>query len=98
MNTNVLGLMTAIFLAGPMAAEAQSVVYDYTGVVTSSLLFVGSGSEPFTPVPIGTQVSGTYTLDYAQGEPYPGGKPGSPEWELYDGNRTGSNPKQRLQS
>jgi hypothetical protein len=90
MNTKVLGLVTTILLAGPMTAGAQSVVYDYTGVVTSSLLFVGSGSEPFTPVPIGTQVSGTYTLDYSQGEPQGGGKVGSPEWGLNDGNRTGS--------
>jgi hypothetical protein len=29
-------------------------------------------------------------LDYSQGEPYFGEKPGSPEWELYDPNRTGT--------
>jgi hypothetical protein len=86
MNIKVLGLLTGILLAGPMAAGAQPVVYDYTGVVTSSVLYnSGAASGPFTPVPIGTQVSGTYTLDYSQGQPNGGGKVGSPQWGLYDG-------------
>jgi hypothetical protein len=64
-----------------MAANAQ-VVYDYTGIVTSSEVITEQGSEePFLPVPIGTQVSGTYTLDL------PKGIPGSGNW-LVSGGRS----------
>jgi len=83
MNIKVLGLLTAILLAAPMAAGAQPVVYDYTGVVTS--YFAGT-SQGLAPVPVGTQVSGTFTFDYSQGVPEGGGAPGSPQWNLWDGN------------
>jgi hypothetical protein len=76
MNSKLLGFMAAPLLAASMASNAQ-VVYNYTGVVYSTELLGPGPVEPFSPVPIGTQVSGTYTLDLGNSK-----IPGSGYWLL----------------
>jgi hypothetical protein len=56
-------LATASFVAVPLAANAASVTYDFTGTVTSS-----SGIYAQT---VGTTVSGTYTINLANGSGTP---------------------------
>ncbi len=55
--TKVALLVAAIFVAVPIAANADSVTYDFTGTVTSTTgLFYGS-------IATGTTVFGTYTIN-----------------------------------
>jgi hypothetical protein len=72
MNAKNLGFFAAALLGTSMAANAQ-VVYDFTGVVTNT--------EGLDLPPIGSQVSGTYTFDLANGNPaQSSGVVGSSNW------------------
>ena len=55
MNGKILGFLTAALMAAPLAANAQF-TYDFTGVITSSNQ---------DSIAIGSQISGTFTFDYA---------------------------------
>jgi hypothetical protein len=57
-------LLTAALAAVPMAADAQSETFDFSGVVTSS------SNAP--SVLDGMTITGTYTIDLANGNPYSG--------------------------
>jgi hypothetical protein len=57
-------LLTASLAAAPMAADAQSVTLDFIGTVTSS------SNAP--SVLSGMTITGTYTIDLANGNPYAG--------------------------
>jgi hypothetical protein len=71
MNGKILGFLIAALMAAPMAANAQF-TYDYTGVITSS----NDDQDP-----IGSQVSGTFTFDYANDDPaLSSGTIGSANW------------------
>jgi len=64
MNSKTLAwLGTAALVAAPLAAHAASVTYDFTGTVTSS-----GGIYAQT---VGTTVSGTYTINLANGSGTP---------------------------
>jgi hypothetical protein len=54
MKTKILGLLAMGLLAESLAANAQTVTYDFTGVITSAAY----SSE------LGTTISGTYTFTY----------------------------------
>ena len=75
------------FLAlAPLVAAADAVTYDFTGTV------IGATGDPFvTSVPIGTEVTGTYTFDF--GAAFAAdtfGTPGSQSSDWYIGNRSGT--------
>ena len=87
MNGKILGFLTAVLMAAPMAANAQF-TYDYTGVVT---LFSTTIEPP--PFAIGMQVSGTFTFDYANGNPaQSSGTIGSANWIVASSGAGGSLP------
>jgi hypothetical protein len=86
MNAKIPGLFAAALLGASMAANAQ-VVYDFTGVVTNT--------EGLVQPPIGSQVSGTYTFDFANGNPAQSiGVVGSSNWDVstYGGPLSGTLP------
>jgi hypothetical protein len=64
-GTNKLALLVAAaLLAGPLVASADTITYDFTGVVTGA----GFLPTPYdSPVAAGTTVAGTYTFNYALG-------------------------------
>jgi hypothetical protein len=75
MNGKILGFLTAVLMAAPMAANAQF-MYDFTGVITSS------SSDQYS-IAIGSQVSGTFTFDLANGNPaQSSGTIGSANWSV----------------
>jgi hypothetical protein len=77
MKAKILGFLTAALLASPMAANAQD-VYDYTGAITHD-----SSCSECSPIPIGSQVTGTFTFDYANGNPaQSSGAIGSAGWTV----------------
>jgi hypothetical protein len=57
-------LLTAVLAAVPMAADAQAETFDFSGIVTSS------SNAP--SVLDGMTITGTYTIDLANGNPYSG--------------------------
>ena len=57
-------LLTAVLVAVPLAADAQSETFDFSGIVTSS------SNAP--SVLDGMTITGTYTIDLANGNPYSG--------------------------
>jgi hypothetical protein len=86
MNAKIPGFFAAALLGASMAANAQ-VVYDFTGVVADT--------EGFNLPPIGSQVSGTYTFDLANGNPAQNiGVVGSSNWDVntYGGPLSGTLP------
>ncbi len=73
MNGKILGFLTAALMAAPLAANAQF-TYDFTGVITSSNQ---------DSIAIGSQISGTFTFDYANGDPtLSSGTIGSANWSV----------------
>ncbi len=54
-------LMLLAALAVPIAANAEAVTYDFTGVVANGTTFPG--------ISIGSTVTGTYTFDYSYTNP-----------------------------
>jgi len=84
MNRTILGFLAAPLLAASMASHAQ-VVYNYTGVVYSSDVYGPGLPAAFLPIPIGTEVSGTYTLDLGNSK-----IPGSGYWLLQGSSYFGS--------
>jgi hypothetical protein len=79
MNTKILGFLAAALLTAPMAANAQAqYVYDYTGAITYD-----SSCTECSPIAIGSQVTGTFTFDYANGNPaQSSGTIGSAGWTV----------------
>jgi hypothetical protein len=79
MNVKILGLLTSALVAVCTlivcpAAFSSPVTYDYTGVIIAAL------SVDFS-IPVGSQVTGTYTFDYANGNPaQSSGTIGSANW------------------
>lgn len=66
-NTNTVSLalmLTAVLEVVPIAAGAQAETFDYSGIVTSS------SNAP--SVLDGMTITGTYTIDLANGNPYSG--------------------------
>jgi hypothetical protein len=57
-------LLTAVLASAPMAADAQAETVDFSGIVTSS------SNAP--SVLDGMTITGTYTIDLANGNPYSG--------------------------
>jgi hypothetical protein len=57
-------LLTSVLAAAPMAANAQAVTFDFSGTVTSS------SNAP--SVLTGMTITGSYTFDLANGNPYSG--------------------------
>ena len=60
MSTISKRLMALALLAGPMATNADSVTFDFTGVVTT----VATGPSSF----LGTAVTGTFTFTYTSAD------------------------------
>jgi hypothetical protein len=73
MNGKILGFLIAALMAAPMVANAQF-TYNFTGVITSS-------NQDW--IAIGSQFSGTFTFDYANGDPaQSSGTIGSANWSV----------------
>ena len=62
MGTKKYALLTAVLIAAPIAANAASVTYDFTGIVTGATGNDGS-------VAIGSIVNGTYTFNLGAANP-----------------------------
>jgi hypothetical protein len=84
MNGRILGFLTAALMTGGAltvspAAFSSSVTYNYTGFIT---YFYNAGAS----TAIGSQVSGTYTFDFANGNPaQSSGIIGSANWTVAAG-------------
>jgi hypothetical protein len=88
MNTPLKLLVSMAFVLSPLAANAETVTYDFTGLVRSTY-------GMYSPIPIGTTITGTFTFDYAAADPtQSNGTVGSPSWTLNGGGGTytGTNP------
>ena len=74
MSTISKRLMALALLAGPMATNADSVTYDFTGVVTT----VATGPSSF----LGTAVTGTFTFTYTSADTITGTVGSSSPWGI----------------
>jgi hypothetical protein len=61
MRRSLKGLLAAAIIAAPVIAHADSITYDFTGIVTNS------GGD-YSSVAIGSLISGTLTLNFANAD------------------------------
>jgi hypothetical protein len=67
--------MVCLFLLASSAASAQT--FDFTGVITSTI----NDGIPYNPVAVGSTVTGSFTLDFANAQSVTG-KVGSANWSV----------------
>ena len=75
MGTKKIAFIAAALMIGPLAANAATITYDFSGVVSSS-----GGAD--SSIAVGTTITGTYTFLFDGSTPTQGGLVGSAEWGI----------------